>query len=154
MNISFDLDNTLIPHGNVFETEKRNLIGKLLGIEKIRKGTCELIRQLKNDGHNIHIYTTSYRTRRKVKLTFRYYGVKVDRVVNQIQNERTLKLMNINSSKYPPAFNFDLHIDDSKGVEIEAERYNFNTIIVSPDDKEWGKKIRNEIKRWVTRVQQ
>ena len=146
MNISFDLDSTLIPHGNEFETEKRNLFGKLLGIEKIRKGTCELIRELRNAGHNIHIYTTSYRTRSKIKLIFRYYGLSIDRVINQKQNTETLKSMNISASKYPPAFDFDLHIDDSEGVEIEAKRFNFNVIIVRPNDIGWAEKIKNKTK--------
>ena len=62
MNISFDLDNTLIPYSNDFETEKRSFIAKLLGVEKIRKGTQKLIFDLKKEGHQIHIFTTSYRS--------------------------------------------------------------------------------------------
>ncbi|WP_229724434.1 hypothetical protein [Winogradskyella forsetii] len=58
MNISFDLDSTLIPNGKEFETEKRSGIAKLFGIEEIRKGTRELISHLQNHGHKIHIYTT------------------------------------------------------------------------------------------------
>lgn len=146
MNISFDLDSTLIPNGKEFETEKRNRIAKLLGIEEIRKGTRELISELQNQGHNIHIYTTSFRTRVKIRLTLKYYGINVERIVNQTENERVLKARNINSSKYPTAFEFDLHIDDSKGVGIEAERYNFNAIIVDPTDTKWTDKIKKEIK--------
>ena len=58
MNISFDLDSTLIPNGKEFETEKRSGIAKLFGIDEIRKGTRELISHLQNHGHKIHIYTT------------------------------------------------------------------------------------------------
>lgn len=61
LNISFDLDATLIPYNNEFETENRNSIAKLFGIEKIRKGTPLLIKELQNEGHTINIYTTSYR---------------------------------------------------------------------------------------------
>ncbi len=60
MHISFDLDSTLIPHGNEFEAEKRNLFAKFLGIEPIRLGTFTLISDLQNQGHTIHIYTTSF----------------------------------------------------------------------------------------------
>ena len=67
MNISFDLDSTLIPNGKEFETENRNGIAKLLGIEEIRKGTRELISDLQKQGHDIHIYTTSFRTKRKIR---------------------------------------------------------------------------------------
>ena len=145
MNISFDLDSTLIPNGKEFETEKLNGIAKLFGIEKIRKGTGELIFDLQNQGHRIHIYTTSFRTEIKIRLTLKYYGIKINRIVNQKQNQRVLKSRNINSSKYPPAFDFDVHIDDLKGVGIESERFNFKAIIIKPTDKNWIEKIKSGI---------
>lgn len=146
MNISFDLDSTLIPNGKEFETENRNGIAKLFGIEEMRKGTRELISDLQNQGHKIHIYTTSYRTKRKIRLTLKYYGIKVSRIVNEKENRKVLKSRNINSSKFPPAFDFDLHIDDLKGVGIESERFNFKAIIVKPTDKDWIEKIKVGIK--------
>ncbi|EZH73551.1 hypothetical protein ATO12_16570 [Aquimarina atlantica] len=146
MNISFDLDSTLIPNGNEFETEKRNGIAKLFGIEKIRKEANKLISDLQNQGHKIHIYTTSFRSKRKIRLTLGYYGIKVNRIVNQTENRRVLKSRNINSSKFPPAFGFDLHIDDLEGVRIESERFDFKAIIVRPTDKDWIEKIKSEIK--------
>jgi len=146
MNISFDLDSTLIPNGKEFETENRNGIAKLFGIEEMRKGTRELISDLQNQGHKIHIYTTSFRTKRKIRLTLKYYGIKVSRIVNEKENRKVLKSRNINSSKFPPAFDFDLHIDDLKGVGIESERFNFKAIIVEPTDKNWIEKIKSGIK--------
>ncbi|WP_299247490.1 HAD family hydrolase [uncultured Aquimarina sp.] len=146
MNISFDLDSTLIPNGKEFETEKRNRIAKLFGIEEVRKGTSKLISDLQNQGHKIHIYTTSFRSKTKIRLTLKYYGIKVNRIVNQTENQRILKTLNIYSSKYPPAFDFDIHIDDLKGVGIESERFNFNAIIVEQTDKNWIEKIKSEIK--------
>lgn len=146
MNISFDLDSTLIPNGKEFETENRNGIAKLFGIEEMRKGTRELISDLQNQGHKVHIYTTSYRTKRKIRLTLKYYGIKVSRIVNEKENRKVLKSRNINSSKFPPAFDFDLHIDDLKGVGIESERFNFKAIIVEPTDKNWIEKIKSGIK--------
>lgn len=146
MNISFDLDSTLIPNGKEFETEKRSGIAKFFGIEKIRKGTRELMFDLKKDGHKIHIYTTSFRSKNKIRQTLKYYGIKVDRVVNQKQNQTELKKRNLNVSKFPTAFGFDVHIDDSKGVGIESERHNFKTIIIDPSEKEWIEIIKREIK--------
>jgi hypothetical protein len=146
MNISFDLDSTLIPNGKEFETENRNGIAKLFGIEQMRKGTRELISDLQNQGHKVHIYTTSFRTKRKIRLTLKYYGIKVNRIVNEKENRKVLKSRNINSSKFPPAFDFDLHIDDLKGVGIESERFSFKAIIVEPNDKNWIEKIKIGIK--------
>lgn len=144
MNISFDLDSTLIPHGNEFEAEKRSFLAKFIGIEEIRKGTAKLILDLHKEGHSIHIYTTSFRSKFKIWLMLFYYGIKVERIINQFQNQRVLKKRNINSSKYPPAFGFDLHIDDLKGVEMEGQKLNFKTIIVESNDKNWVEKIKRE----------
>ena len=141
MNISFDLDSTLIPNGKEFETENRSRIAKLLGIEEIRKGTSELITYLQNQGHKIHIYTTSFRSKRQIRLTLKYYGINVNRIVTEKENRRTLKSQNINSSKFPPAFDFDIHIDDLKGVGIESKRFKFNAIIIDPKDENWTEKI-------------
>ncbi len=148
MDISFDLDSTLIPNGNEFETEKRNRIAKLCGIEAIRKGSSILITDLQKEGHKVHIYTTSFRQKRNIRWTLKFHGIKVDRIVNQSENERVLKSQNINSSKYPPAFGFDLHVDDSKGVAIESERLNFKVVvIVEPSDKNWIEKVKEATER-------
>ncbi|WP_375559150.1 HAD family hydrolase [Bernardetia sp. OM2101] len=145
MNISFDLDSTLIPHGNEFEAEQRSFFAKTLGIEPIRLGTAKLISDLQKEGHIIHIYTTSFRSKFKVWLMLFYYGIKVNRIINQQHNQKILKSRNINSSKFPPAFGFDVHIDDLKGVEIEGQKLNFKTIIILPNDKSWIEKIKKEI---------
>lgn len=146
MNISFDLDSTLIPNGKEFETEKENWKTKLFKVEKLRKGTKELISLLQKEGHKINIYTTSFRSKRRIRFTFWCYNIKVERIVNQTENKKKLESLKIYSSKYPKAFDFDLHVDDSKGVEIESEKYNFNVLIVAPNDLKWNEKIINKIK--------
>jgi hypothetical protein len=149
MNISFDLDGTLITGGNEFETEKRSFIARWVGIEKIRKGAPFLISKLQKKGHVVHIYTTSYRSNRKIRLTLKYYGVKVNKIINQFENEKVLDSQKIHSSKHPPSFGFDIHIDDLKGVGMEGEKYDFNTIVISPDEKNWDEKILFEIENFL-----
>jgi len=146
MNISFDLDRTLIPSGENFETERRNRIAALFGIEELRKGTRDLIFDLQNQGHQINIYTTSFRSKRKIRWTLRYYGICVNRIVNQTENSKVLKANNVNASKHPKLFNFDLHIDDSEGVGIEANRFNFNSIIIDPNDMRWVEKVKEKVR--------
>ncbi len=145
MHISFDLDSTLITGGEEFETESRGLFAKIIGIEKIRKGAPELFAFLKNKGHIIHIYTTSYRKTWKIRSTLIYYGIKIDKVINQTQNEKTLKQLNILASKYPPAFQFDIHVDDLEGVGMEGKKYDFKTIIIQPSDTDWINTILTEL---------
>jgi hypothetical protein len=141
MIISFDLDDTLIPGTKTFETEDQNLLQKLTGIEKIRKGTIELFKELRSRGHGIYIYTTSFRPTLKAKLTFLSYGIPVDKVINQQCHDRELKENRTKCSKFPPAFGIDIHVDDSQGLKIEGAKFNFRTIILDEKDPAWADKI-------------
>jgi FMN phosphatase YigB (HAD superfamily) len=141
MTISFDLDDTLIPGTKRFETEKQTIAHRLFGLENIRLGTIELFKELRGNGHRIYIYTTSFRSTAKIKLTFFLYGIPVDIAINQQLHDRQLKENKTRTSKFQPAFDIDVHVDDSPGLRIEGERFNFKTIIVDEHDKNWGQTI-------------
>ncbi|WP_196894554.1 hypothetical protein [Aureivirga marina] len=146
MKISFDLDDTLIPYQKKdFEIENRTFFHKILQIEPLRKDTILLFKNLKNNGHSIGIYTTSFRKNWKIKLQFLSYGFNVDFVINQYKNNKLLRKNSISASKHPPSFKIDLHIDDSKGVKLEGEKYNFKTIIISKNDLKWQEIIKSKI---------
>lgn len=137
MKISFDLDDTIIPGIKTFETEPQTFIHRIFGIEKIRKGTIELFKELKKQNHIVGIYTTSFRSVFKIKLLFLLNGFSVDFIINQNKHLQALKNSQNKPSKYPSLFNIDIHIDDSKGVALEGEKYNFKTIIVDEDVESW-----------------
>lgn len=143
MKISFDLDDLIIPGMKRFEIQPQSLLHKFFRLEKIRKGTPELLKKLKASGHVVGIYTTSYRSVSEIRKTFLLYGVKVDFVINQQKHMR----QSFSASKYPPAFDIDLHIDDSEGVRIESEKFGFRTMIVSEDQEKWAETIIAEIEK-------
>ena len=143
MIISFDLDDTLI--SNKFDIEKIYLFHKLFKIEKLRKGTIDLSKELKKQNHKVYIYTTSYRSIRRIKWMFYFYGLSVDYIINQQKHLRNIKKFDFNSSKFPPMFEIDIHIDDSQGVKIEGEKYGFRTIIISEFDENWTQTILKSI---------
>jgi len=146
MKISFDLDDTIIPGSKVFETERQTLFQKLLGTELIRKGTVELLKELRKRGHTVGIYTTSHRSYGRIKLLFILNGFWVDFVINQKRHSQKLNNSGVHCSKYPLAFNIDLHIDDSKGVEIEGQKYRFRTLIIEEQQPEWRNLVLNKVK--------
>lgn len=145
MTISFDLDDTLISGMKRFDMKPRSLFHKIFRLETLRIGTVELIRNLQADGHKIYIYTTSFRSTTKIWWTFFLHGVKLDKIINQKIHNRALREKARNYSKYPPIFNIDIHVDDSKGVEMEGERHNFKTIIVMETDADWTDSILKKI---------
>ncbi|WP_207430113.1 HAD family hydrolase [Sabulibacter ruber] len=137
MTISFDLDDTLIPGTKRFPAEKQNLLQKAFGMEKIRLGTVPLMKRLKAEGHQVFVYTTSFRSASYIRWLFLSYGIWIDGIVNQRRHDRTLLAEGTRYSKYPPAFGIDVHVDDSRGVEMEGQRFGFRTIIIEEKDENW-----------------
>ena len=148
MKISFDLDDTLIPakRGD-FEVEKRTFLQRILGIELLRKGTASVFQQLIAQGHTVGIYTTSYRSVFTIKLMFWSYGIRPHFVINEKTNRRELGKHNIRSSKYPPTFGVDWHIDDSQGVAMEGERLDFEVLVLKRNEVSWEQKVLGQIDR-------
>lgn len=141
MIISFDLDNTLIPYGDAFEVEQPSFLYKALGAEPLRVGTRTLFKTLREQGHTIWIYTTSYRSVVKMRLAFLAAGLRPDRFINQNTNLKILNAHSCKASKHPGLFGIDLHIDDSAGVGMEGEELGFRTLILNTDDEDWVEKI-------------
>ena len=142
MRISFDLDNTLIPLNiEEFPSVKRSFLQRVVNVELIRDGAKELFNELQLSGHNVGIYTTSLRSKYWIRFQLFSYGIRPDFIINEQSNQKELKNRNINCSKYPPAFDIDLHIDDSKGVEVEGIRNGFKVLIIEKNDRDWANRI-------------
>ncbi|RZL02498.1 MAG: hypothetical protein EOO62_22115 [Hymenobacter sp.] len=136
MRIAFDLDNTLIRSEYAFalEAPKRRFWARLLGKEALRAGTVELCEYCRAQGWEVWVYTTSYRSAGYIRRLFWLHGIRLAGVVNQARHDREVT---VRSTKYPPQFGINLLIDDSEGVRLEAERYGFTMLVVSPTDANW-----------------
>ena len=146
MIVSFDIDNTLIPYSNDFETIPRSFLVRFFGAEPLRKGTKKLFLELERQGHQIWIYTTSYRSIFSLRKTFRLQGLSPKKYINESLNRKYLDKQNCKASKNPKFFGIDLHVDDSEGVKIEGERYGFEVMIVSPKEDDWVGKVLKRVK--------
>ncbi len=146
MKISFDLDGTLIPSDkDEFAVVPRNYVQKICRIEELRFDSQELFRQLQLAGHQVGIYTTSYRSKLRIRCHLLSYGIWVDFIINEKLNRKRLAELGISASKYAKAFDIDLHIDDSPGVAKEGERLEFNTIIIKGDQSNWAAEIMRKV---------
>lgn len=141
MRLAFDLDNTLIRCGHDFPlaTPQRNLWARLLGNEQLRHGIKELTDHCRQQGWEIWVYTTSYRSAWRIRRLFWLHGIRLDGVVNQQRHDREVLAR---CTKHPPSFGIDLLIDDSEGVRMEGERYGFRVLVVAPDDAQWDQQVR------------
>lgn len=150
MKVSFDLDDTLFVSPVNFKTEKElrfpfNKIYK----ERLRFGTINLLKHLREQNIEVWIYTTSFRSERYIRNLFRCYGIKLDAVVNgerhanEIQRNKTEAM----PSKFPGFYRIDLHIDDDVSVAQNGRTFGFEVFLVGEQDDEWDDKIMREIEK-------
>ena len=150
MRISFDLDDVLFVSPLRYETEPalRFPYNRLFP-DRLRKGTPELIRKLQKEGHEVWIYTSSYRTERYLKALFRAYGVHFDGIVNGQRHEREVQRGRKDQlpQKLPNFYHISLHIDDEKAVEKNGRLFGFRTLRVYEPDEQWAEKVLAEANR-------
>lgn len=145
IRVSFDIDDTLacLPHHSPAEDSRLpDFIHRWLG-EPLRCGTRSLIRDLRRQGCSIWIYTSSGRTPSYIRRWLMLYGIRVDGVVNSDRHHHVVTARGFEKmpSKFPPAFDIDLHVDDSEGVRIEGDDHGFRVVVVCPKDKAWTQKV-------------
>lgn len=83
------------------------------------------------------MYTTSTRSVGSIRRTFRYYRIRLSRVVTETTARGVLKAAQVSASKHPPTFGFDLHIDDAAGVGAEGARLGFDVLVLAPGNGDW-----------------
>jgi hypothetical protein len=145
IRISFDIDDTLACQLHHCAVEKSRLpacVHRWLG-EPLRIGTRSLTRELRRQGCSIWVYTSSGRTPSYIRRWLLLYGIRVDGVVNSVRHNRALTVHGLSNapSKFPPAFDIDLHVDDSEGVRIEGHDHGFRVVVVHPEDERWAQKV-------------
>ena len=150
MIVSFDLDDTLFVDEGKFKTEQpprfpHGLIYK----ERLRMGTVELMKWIREQQIGLWIYTTSYRSEGYIRGLFRGYGVRLDQVVNgkrhadEVQGSRREAM----PSKYPCKYKIDLHVDDDISVAQNGRILGFRVLLVAGPEEGWAERVREEIKR-------
>jgi hypothetical protein len=147
MRIAFDLDNTLIPQAEEFATEpSAPLLLRPWFRERLRVGTRALLQELRWQGCDLWIYTSSGRDATYLRLWFLSLGIPLGGVVNCHRHEGLLRGRNIpNCAKYPPAFGIELLIDDANGIAMEGREHGFAVLRIDPADTDWVARIRAAI---------
>lgn len=150
MIVSFDLDETLFVPEEGFKTEPAlrfpmNVVYR----EKLRLGTVELMKYIREQNIQLWIYTDSHRSERYIRGLFHCYGVKLDNIINaqrhaaEVQANKT----EIMPSKYPSKYQINLHIDDDPTVAQNGKDYGFDVFLIRSQDDEWTEKIKKQIER-------
>jgi len=145
MRISFDLDDTLVCYQPGVPQEPRLpwYLRWLVADEPLRRGTMNLICELRRRGWEVWIYTTSHRRESAVRRWLRLHGLPIDGFVNQDVHDSHLRRspQDRPPSKNPAFFGIDLHVDDSDGVQMEGEEHGFQVVVVTPDDEDWVDRV-------------
>lgn len=150
MRISFDLDDVLFVSPDRYETEPAlRFPFNRIYTDRLRKGAPELIHRLQEQGFEVWVYTSSYRTLPYIRGLFRAYGVHFDSIVNGYRHEEEVQSKRKQSlpQKMPQFYHISLHIDDEKAVEKNGRIYGFRTYRVFEPDDHWVEKVLNEANR-------
>jgi len=146
MRISFDIDGLLVgPH---FEAESTRW-GFLRGsVENLRFGTRDLFEALVGQGHEVCIYTTSFRPALRIRWWLWVHGLRVGTVINGARHasEATRWQHSHTPSKYPPAFDIQIHVDDSPGVLLEGQDHGFSVLVIEPGDGAWVQHVLDAVR--------
>ena len=145
VRISFDIDDTLacqLHHSAVESSWLPACVHRWWG-EPLRIGTRSLTRELRRQGCSIWVYTSSGRAPSYIRRWLMLYGIRVDGVVNSTLHNDALSAHGLANtpSKFPPAFDIDLHVDDSEGVRIEGHDHGFRVVVVDPQDEQWAQRV-------------
>ena len=145
IRISFDIDDTLacqLDHCDVEDSWLPDFVHRWLG-EPLRFGTRSLTRELRRQGCSIWVYTSSGRTPSYIRRWLLLHGIRVDGVVNSVRHGHALAAHGFENSpsKFPPAFDIDLHVDDSEGVKLEGHDHGFRVVVVHPEDENWAQRV-------------
>ena len=150
MKISFDLDDTLFVSPENFKVEKElNFPWNKIYRERLRYGTIELMKTLRERGVEIWIYTTSFRSEGYIRGLFRHYGIRLDEVVNGVRHAREVQRDKPEPmpSKYPSWYRIDVHVDDDISVLKNGRTYGFKVVLVGGQDDEWAEKILERVEK-------
>ena len=129
MRVSFDLDDVLFVSPDRFETEPPpHAPFDLIFKERLRKGTVDLIHTLQNEGFEVWVYTSSFRSERYLRALFSRYRIRPQ----------------ILPQKMPGFYRISLHVDDEDVIHENGRRYGFRTIRVREPDEHWAEKVLNE----------
>ena len=150
IKISFDLDEVLFVSPDTHKTEPMLPFPfNKIFIEHIRLGAPRLIKELRNRGYEVWVYTSSFRTERYIKILFMLYGVRFDEIVNaqrhlkEVQRDKKEML----PQKLPNRYRISLHIDDEEIVATYGKAYGFDVFQLNAQDDEWEEKILERMKQ-------
>jgi len=150
MIVSFDLDDTLFVDPAGVEVENAlKFPNKHIYKERLRKGTVELLLKIRENGINLWIYTTSFRSEGYIKSFFRCYGIIIDEVINGDRHQKEVQLDRREPlpSKYPAKYRIDLHVDDDSSVVQNGKAYGFRVFWLQGNDPDWHLAVWKEIER-------
>jgi len=116
--------------------------------QRLRRGAAGLLADLAAAGHEIWVYTTSFRSAWAIRMLFFAYGIRLAGVVNQTDHDREAARSPRAHfpSKYPPAFGLDVLVDDNEGVFHEGQTHGFPVVRVAPSDADWANHVREALK--------
>lgn len=144
MRVSFDLDEVLFVNPNTHKTELSLIFPfSMIFKERLRLGTPDLIHKLQEEGFEVWIYTSSFRSEWYIRTLFALYHIHFDGIVNGTRHLREVQGNKRETlpQKMPSKYRISLHIDDETVICTAGKSYGFNVYQLNAHDDDWEAKI-------------
>ncbi len=150
MKVSFDLDGVLFVNPEECEVEPalRFPLNRLFP-DRLRKGTVQLIHELRSRKFEVWVYTSSFRTVTYIRALFRNYHVTLDEIINAQRHEVEVQVKHKQRlpDKMPGYYRIGLHVDDENHVMEQSHLYGFRALQIAGPDPDWAEKVLAEAER-------
>jgi len=144
MRVSFDLDEVLfvLPETHKTEPPLRFPWNKIYK-ERLRLGTPDVIHTLQEQGYEVWVYTSSFRSEKYIRRLFRHYKIRFDGIVNGTRHLKEVQRDNRQQlpQKLPNKYRISLHIDDEEIICTLGRQYGYNVYQLDAQDDSWKDKI-------------
>lgn len=144
MCVSFDFDEVILSDGSVYPIDKKiifpfNLVYKY----PIKKNAGVLIKQLRELGFDVWVYTGNYHSYQYIEGLLRFHNARVDGVINGLRKgKHSSRLQKAFSDKYE----LSLHIDNEGITCVDTKTHEYEIYDIEVIGGDWAAKVYSKVR--------
>lgn len=144
MCVSFDFDEVLITDGSVVPKDRKiNYPLNKLYKNTLRKNAPILIKELRQMGFDVWVYTGNYHSEEYIKLLMRLHGTNIDGVINGLSKSKSRKNL---QEAFANKYKYSLHVDNEGITCVNTSTKDYEVLELEADVSNWASEAMIKIK--------
>lgn len=145
MCVSFDLDEVLLTDGVKCEKDRKlpfplNFLYK----QSLRKNAGVLIKELRELGFDVWVYSGRYYSVEYINLLMRLHSAKVDGIVNSVTEKKNHARI---KEAFREKYKYSLHIDNEAILCVNTKTKEFDSIDLQEHGNNWSAEVMKHIRQ-------